>query len=118
MAKAGMSRTRGGKRRRNESDLRRTSSARMAIKDSNTWEASKNLKNAVKDDAQMMKENAMSRYSDRKDAVERYIRENPTKAVGIAIGAGMILGMIFGAAMARNKDVDEEYRRRWDKDYC
>ncbi len=38
---------------------------------------------------------ALSRVRDFQDDSEKYVRENPTKAVFTALGVGFVLGMIF-----------------------
>ncbi len=99
-------------------DLRRTASrAKMEAINSATYEAGKNFKEAIKEDARRIKDRTKEGYSNKMSDAEMYVIENPMKAVGIAAGIGAFIGLILGASMASKKDVNNEYRRRWDDDY-
>jgi ElaB/YqjD/DUF883 family membrane-anchored ribosome-binding protein len=95
-------------------DLRRTASrAKMAARDSATYEANRNFKDAVKEDARRIK----NKYSEKMSDAEMFVIDHPMKAVGIAAGIGAMIGLILGASMASKAREYEDYRRRWDRDY-
>jgi ElaB/YqjD/DUF883 family membrane-anchored ribosome-binding protein len=76
-----------------EEKAKRVTQARKATEDLGS--AADAMAEEYRGRAETVWNDALGRVRDFQDDSEKYVRENPTKAVFTALGVGFVLGMIF-----------------------